>query len=699
MKRTAMSMLLILAVLFSLTVPALAAGNGVPVTKGHEVLAKLPAALQKPARPVTLEQAENRVNSGQWYDPPEWDLTPGKEETFREIVTLTGSLTAGKTTDAEKGKAIFDWVSQDLKYDYTAYTYVLAKDAGRWLTEEQEARIAQAADPFYAYANKLAICDGYADLSWLMLSIAQIPACRISGDSNEKGLNGGGPHAWNAALADGKWVFFDATWKEWDMAPDYHKTSEGMAFCDGVFQEVIGWDAEWDGGSFPVSYWLCGGFECPANVVMPEGCWDVMAESFKDCATLKSITLPSTCTIIQTEAFKGCTGLESITIPARVERVNWRAFQGCTSLKSVTFQNKLVDVWEDAFGGTPMVENAEKFAIVGNVLVKYKGKYDSEVTIPAGVTGIAEKAFVTNLYLQKVVIPEGVVSIGGEAFRQCTSLKEVTIPKSVTHIGDAAFNHTPWLKDQGDWPIFGGILLAYQGPDVESVTVPDGVREIASRAFYYNGSNLRRITLPASLAKIGSWMVSHSYLEEVTFQGTREQWDAVEIVRDGCTNWKLRDEETALRCNGVGTAYSSTQTVDVDGRKITFQCYALKDGNGMTNYMKLRDLADILNGSAAQFHVGWDGSVTITSKTAYTPNGSEQKTPFSGNRIYQENTAATKVNGRTADLAAFVLHDDAGGGYTYYQLRDLGKALGFNVGWSGDKGMFLETDKPYDPSN
>lgn len=148
------------------------------------------------------------------------------------------------------------------------------------------------------------------------------------------------------------------------------------------------------------------------------------------------------------------------------------------------------------------------------------------------------------------------------------------------------------------------------------------------------------------------------------------------------------------------TAYQSTQTVQVDGKAVTFECYALKDANGnATNYIKLRDLADILNGSAAQFQVGWDGSVTITTKTAYTPNGSEGNTPFSGDRAYQEAAAPTKVNGQTADLAAFVLNDDAGGGYTYYQLRDLAQALGFNVGWSADKGVFVETDKPYDPNN
>ncbi len=148
------------------------------------------------------------------------------------------------------------------------------------------------------------------------------------------------------------------------------------------------------------------------------------------------------------------------------------------------------------------------------------------------------------------------------------------------------------------------------------------------------------------------------------------------------------------------TAYSSTQTVNVDGTPVEFQCYALKDEAGnMTNYIKLRDLAMLLKDTPARFAVGWDGSVTITTGLPYTANGTELSTPYSGSRTYSEATSATKVNGQTADLSAFVLNDDNGGGYTYYQLRDLGKTLGFNVGWSGDKGIFVETHKPYDPAN
>lgn len=160
----------------------------------------------------------------------------------------------------------------------------------------------------------------------------------------------------------------------------------------------------------------------------------------------------------------------------------------------------------------------------------------------------------------------------------------------------------------------------------------------------------------------------------------------------------LEDYMTALV---TPIAYPSTQSVEIDGKKVELSCYALKDERrNDTNYIRVRDLADALNGTAAQFAVDWaEGEVTLTTRTAYLPNGTEGVTPYAGNRVYETVEAATRIDGQPVELDAFWLRDDSGGAYTYYKLRDLGKTLGFNVGWSGDKGVFLETDKPYDPNN
>lgn len=140
-------------------------------------------------------------------------------------------------------------------------------------------------------------------------------------------------------------------------------------------------------------------------------------------------------------------------------------------------------------------------------------------------------------------------------------------------------------------------------------------------------------------------------------------------------------------------AYPSTQQVNVDGTAVEFQMYALKDASGnSTNYVKVRDLALALNGTKAQFSVEWNGAVNLVSGTAYTPNGSENSTPFAGERAYSVPTSPTNVNGSASDLAAITLSDENGGGYTYYKLRDLGAALGFTVDWASEKGVFIETE-------
>jgi len=159
---------------------------------------------------------------------------------------------------------------------------------------------------------------------------------------------------------------------------------------------------------------------------------------------------------------------------------------------------------------------------------------------------------------------------------------------------------------------------------------------------------------------------------------------------------------TVIETSGVkpqesGRAYANTQTILVDGKPVTFETYALHDSKGNpTNYIKLRDLAYTINGTDAQFDIVWDGSITINKGMAYNANGSEMHTPFSGDRDYKKGGDAITIDGKPYSMQCFMLYGSKGGGYTYYKLRDLGMALGFNVGWDANAGMaFIETDEPY----
>ena len=116
----------------------------------------------------------------------------------------------------------------------------------------------------------------------------------------------------------------------------------------------------------------------------------------------------------------------------------------------------------------------------------------------------------------------------------------------------------------------------------------------------------------------------------------------------------------ALAAEADGTAYASTQMVLVYGAAVEFQAYALRDENGFnTNYVKLRDVAFVLNGTPAQFAVGWKsetGWVSVTTGTAYTPDGSELSTPFEGDRPYTPVAGTTLVDQQAAHLDLSLIH-------------------------------------------
>ena len=118
----------------------------------------------------------------------------------------------------------------------------------------------------------------------------------------------------------------------------------------------------------------------------------------------------------------------------------------------------------------------------------------------------------------------------------------------------------------------------------------------------------------------------------------------------------------------------SPQKLTVDGRSVDCEKYNI----GGRNYFKLRDLAYLLNGTGSQFGVGYDeatSTVSIATGAPYTPNGTELAAGKDNSATARSSSQTILINGvKRSDLTVYNI-----GGSNFFQLRELGTALGFEV--------------------
>ena len=264
------------------------------------------------------------------------------------------------------------------------------------------------------------------------------------------------------------------TYGTFETGPAISKQPEGEVV---IPVEVNGYTVVGIGGW---SFYGCSGL---TSITIPNSVTSIGSPAFSFCSGLTSITIPNSVTSIGEGAFSDCSGLTSISvasgntkydsrddcnaiietasnklivgcnntvIPSSVTSIGVYAFKG-SGLKSITIPESVTDIEMYPFEGCInleriIVEEGNAVydsrdncnAIIGkrsNILIA--GCKNS--TIPDGVTGIWQEAFLEHTGLTSIYIPNSVVSIGQQAFFNCSGLFFVAIGNSVTNIGNSAF--------------------------------------------------------------------------------------------------------------------------------------------------------------------------------------------------------------------------------------------------------------------
>ena len=150
---------------------------------------------------------------------------------------------------------------------------------------------------------------------------------------------------------------------------------------------------------------------------------------------------------------------------------------------------------------------------------------------------------------------------------------------------------------------------------------------------------------------------------------------------------------TALLAVPASAAGLTVQKIDILDCPLGLSTYTVYDANGYaTNYVRLRDVACALQYTTNRFNVDYDGSTVITTGAQYVSVGGELTQPADQGVVVQPRTAVLTVDGFGVQKEALLITPPGSqNGNFYFKLRDLGEAIGFDVGWSAERGIYIDT--------
>ncbi len=449
-------------------------------------------------------------------------------------------------SDKDKARYFCEQITGLADYDYAAAETQNSPDLGPW----------NLVYVFDGDRNTNVVCQGFAASFQYLCELAGIECYAVTGKLDD--VN----HMWNMARLDSKMYIVDVTAIEGIYTLDtfmYGYQLEGNAYRvkmnkyvydqetlnvypqsvlipskpDGeiIYTGVCG--AEGDGSSIEwklddygnltitgqgdMKDWSNGGYtdwrydvykNLIKNVTIGDGITSVGAYAFDACESLKSVSLPESIITIGESAFSKCPALIDIKIPSKVTSIGQSAFWYCKSLKAIIIPISVTTMGWNAFADMPALAEIHCEAS------KRPSGWDSNWNRTSAKVYWAGESLIDSGYcggeegganLIWVLGNDGILTISGTGkmasydmsnyypwHANSDKIKGLRLNEGITSIGHRAF----------------------QGLNVNGVTIPSTVTVIEDEAFNYC-KGVKSITIPATVTSVGRNAIAMDELESI----------------------------------------------------------------------------------------------------------------------------------------------------------------------------------------